>query len=83
MEGEVRMPALTHLVGTTVGTVSLAPVGWVGFGEVLHTLTYNDVLSSMNSSFMLYFYFYFFIAITRVHGAQVPKRHYRLLKTPL
>ena len=82
MEGEVRMPASTHLVGTTVGTVSLAPVGWVGFGEVLHTLTYNDVLSSMNSSFML-FLFFFFIAITRVHGAQVPKSHYRLLNTPL
>ena len=57
MKGEVRMPASTHSVGTTVRTVSSAPVAWVGFGEVLHTPTYNDILSSMNLSFMLFFFF--------------------------
>ena len=37
MEGKVRMSASTHSVGATVGTVSSAPVGWVGSG--IHLLT--------------------------------------------
>ena len=36
------MPTLTHSVGATVRTVSSAPVGWVGSGEVLHTPTTNN-----------------------------------------
>lgn len=33
----LQMPALAHLVGASVGTVSLKPVGWVGFGIDLLT----------------------------------------------
>ena len=43
MEDEVRMPASAHSVGATVGTVSSAPVGWVGSGEVLHTPNLKDL----------------------------------------
>ena len=44
MEGKVRMPASVHSVGATVGTVSLAPIGWVDSSEVLHTPSFGVIL---------------------------------------